>query len=103
MPLFCVGMNQGSGTNAAGQVFPTATNAAVLAAVDAIAAGDPYTFKIDVSGWLNGTGTVAVQTNDGNSDYYIPSAATNHPNQAGHDYWSQRIANAIRSLLPSVR
>lgn len=48
--------------------------------------------------WITGTGSVESPANDGNQERFY-STADGHPLQRGVDYFAQRYANVIRSLL----
>lgn len=54
-------------------------------------------------GWITGNGKVSTPAGTGNADRYIGGAAgtdANHPTNAGHTYYAQRIAAAISAAMP---
>lgn len=69
------------------------------AAIRAAAASVPGCTFIDPHTWFTGTGNTSNLKGDGNSDIYIQSDNT-HPNPAGDNYLSARVASAILAALP---
>lgn len=100
-PIFVVGVPTPSNAQVTPQI---ATENALAAAVTQFA--DPLTFFIPVSTdpngrWFTGSGTVSAPSGNGNNDVYISVDGT-HPTPNGITYYSAKIANAIRNLLPSI-
>lgn len=99
MPIFVLG------------IWPESTgpSAAVIAAENGLsaavtAANDPLIFFIpvatDVNGaWTTGTGTDSATTGTGNADIYMNGSNTPHPNNPGHQFFGERVADRIMAIL----
>ncbi|MDF0540749.1 SGNH/GDSL hydrolase family protein [Sphingobium sp. H39-3-25] len=73
---------------------------AVMAMCDSAILFIPISTTIDENRpWLFGTGRVGATNNTGNSDIYIGPGDNTHPNQAGHLYLGQRLADAVVSAV----
>ncbi|GLI25678.1 hypothetical protein GGQ86_000357 [Xanthobacter flavus] len=95
VPIVIPGIQQYAG----GGSYPTAQNAAVLAAVTALrAAGDTNVFFVDPSTWITGTGKTTSLTADGIGDWFW-NGSNNHPTNRGHAYWASRLAQAIKTQV----
>lgn len=72
-------------------------NTSLAAAIETEVAATPNAYYIDNTSWLTGTGRVDNLQGDGIADWTQSSDQT-HPSDAGHDYYAQRIAAAIREI-----
>lgn len=87
-------------------VTPSAVNTALRAAAQAQSEYGSRIFYIEtmadsLGAWQFGTGRVGATTGDGNADVYIGSDGI-HPPQAGHDYLTRRVVEAIKIILASL-
>ena len=102
-PIVAGGLFPGSAAASAGTIK---IESAAKAAFDAWA--DPSSFWVSIVNdpdgpWVYGTGRVGATTGNGNADFYVSSADTVHPSQAGHDYYARRWAMAIeRDVFPLI-